>query len=139
MTCTHPPPLDPGASLPQLTLTVTVAGAAVPNVTNTAAVASSSFDLDAANNSASDATVVVGPSLSTSTKTVVDSNGGDPDPGDTLRYTITLRETDGVAATGVSVVDDLAAEFTSLNVVSVPAGASNSRRARVGCQRYRSG
>jgi uncharacterized repeat protein (TIGR01451 family) len=125
VTCTHPPPLDPGASLPQLTLTVTAAGAAVPNVTNTAAVASASFDVNAANNSASDATVVVGPNLSTSTKTVVDSNGGDPDPGDTLRYTITLRETNGVAASGVSVADDLAAEFTSLNVVSVPAGATN--------------
>ena len=125
VTCTHPPPLDPGASLPQLTMTVTAAGAAAPNVTNTATVASASYDVNAANNAASDATVVVGPNLSTSTKTVVDSNGGDPDPGDTLRYTITLRETNGVAASGVSVVDDLASEFTSLSVVSVPAGATN--------------
>jgi uncharacterized repeat protein (TIGR01451 family) len=123
VTCTHPPILDPGNSLPPLTLTVGATGAAVPNVTNTAVVSSASFDVNAANNTATDATVVVGPNLSTSTKTVLDPNGGEPDPGDVVRYTITLIETGGIAATGVSVVDDLAAELGSLDVVSIPAGA----------------
>ena len=54
---------------------------------------------------------------------VVDLNGGEPEPGDTVRYTITLVESAGVAATASSVVDDLAAELGSLAVVSVPAGA----------------
>ena len=63
--------------------------------------ASSSRAGYAANNSASDATTVVGPNLSTSTKTVVDQNGGDPDPGDTLRYTLTLVET-GKIVCGIS-------------------------------------
>jgi uncharacterized repeat protein (TIGR01451 family) len=123
VTCTHPPTLDPGASLPPLTLTVAVGGAAVPGVTNTAVASSSSFDVDAANNTANDPTVVLGPNLSTSTKTVVDLNGGDPDPGDTIRYTITLVESAGIAASGVSVVDDLAAELGALAVVSIPPGA----------------
>ena len=43
-----------------------------------------------------------------------------------MRYTITLVESAGVAATGVSVVDDLAAELGSLAVVSVPAGAADA-------------
>jgi uncharacterized repeat protein (TIGR01451 family) len=123
VTCTHPPPLDSGSALPPIALTVAAAGAAVPNVVNLGLVSSSSFDVNAANNTASDATVVVGPNLSTSTKTVVDLNGGEPDPGDTLRYTITLVESAGIAATGVAVVDDLAAELGSLAVVGIPAGA----------------
>ena len=126
VTCTHPPTLDSGSSLPPLALTVAATGAAVPNVVNTAVVSSDSFDINAANDTASDPTVVVGPNLSTSTKTVLDLNGGEPEPGDTLRYTITLVESAGVAATGVSVVDDLAAELGSLAVVSVPAGASDA-------------
>jgi uncharacterized repeat protein (TIGR01451 family) len=126
VTCTHPPPLNSGSSHPPLALTVAAAGTAAPSVTNTAVVSSASFDVSAANNTASDATVVVGPSLSTSTKTVVDFNGGEPDPGDTLRYTITLVESAGVAAAGVGVVDDLAAELGNLAVVSIPPGAVNS-------------
>ncbi|HSC16757.1 MAG TPA: hypothetical protein VLI71_16630 [Gammaproteobacteria bacterium] len=126
VTCTHPPILDPGNSLPPITMTVTATGAAVPSVTNTASVGSASFDVNAANNTASDVTVVIGPNLSTSTKSVVDLNGGEPDPGDTLRYTITLLESDGIAATGVSVVDDLAAELGNLAVVSIPPGATNA-------------
>jgi uncharacterized repeat protein (TIGR01451 family) len=129
VTCTHAPFLNPGTALPPLTLSVAVNGTAVPSVTNTATVASASFDLNAANNIASDVAVVVGPNLSTSTKSVVDLNGGEPDPGDTLRYTITLVETAGIVATGVSVSDDLAAELTALAVVSVPPGATNASTA----------
>ena len=126
VTCTHPPTLSSGSSLPMLALTVAATGAAVPSVVNTAVVSSASFDVNAANNTATDTTVVIGPNLATSTKTVVDLNGGEPDPGDTLRYTITLVESAGVAATGARVVDDLAAELGSLAVVSFPAGATNA-------------
>lgn len=126
VTCTHPPTLNSGSSLPPIALTVAATGVAVPSAVNTATVSSASFDVNAANNSATDTAVVVGPNLSTSTKSVVDLNGGEPEPGDTLRYTITLVETAGIAAAGVSVVDDLAAELGSLAVVSVPTGAVNA-------------
>jgi uncharacterized repeat protein (TIGR01451 family) len=126
VTCTHPPFLDPGAALPPLTLTVAVSGAASPSVTNTATVTSASYDIDTTNNVASDVTAVTGPNLSTSTKTVADLNGGEAEPGDTLRYTITLVETAGIMATEVSVVDDLAAELGAPSVVSMPAGASDA-------------
>ena len=66
------------------------------------------------------------PDLSTSTKSVVDLNGGDADPGDTLRYTISLIESGGVAASGVSVTDNLPANTNGLTVVSVPGGATDS-------------
>ncbi len=126
VTCTHPPTLDSGSSLPPIALTVAAGGAAVPGVVNTAVVSSASFDVNAANDTATDSTVVIGPNLSVSTKSVLDLNGGEPDPGDTVRYTITLVESAGVTATGVGVVDDLAAELGSLAVVSLPPGAVNA-------------
>jgi hypothetical protein len=86
-------------------------------------VTSASFDIDAANNTAADPTVVVGPNLSSSTKSVVDLNGGEPDPGDTLRYTITLVESAGISASGVGVIDDLAADLSAPAVVGMPPGA----------------
>ena len=123
VTCTHPPFLDPGQSLPDITLTVAVGGAAVPSVVNSAQVSSLSVDLNPANNTATDTAVAVGPDLSTSTKTVVDPNGGEPAAGDTLRYTITLRESGGVPAAGVSVSDPLPPNTSALSVVSLPPGA----------------
>ncbi len=66
------------------------------------------------------------PDLSTSTKTVVDLNGGSYMAGDVLQYTITITETKGIAASGVSVTDAIDANLTSFTVVSYPAGATNS-------------
>jgi len=129
VTCTHAGPLANGASLPDITLTVGVAAAAQPSVTNTATVAGTLFDNQAGNNSSSDLTLVPQPDLSTSTKTVVDLNGGDADPGDTLRYTINLIESGGATATNISVTDNLPANTTNLSVVSFPAGATNNSTA----------
>jgi uncharacterized repeat protein (TIGR01451 family) len=126
VSCTHPGPLASGASLPDITLTVSVAAAAAPGVTNTAVVTGSVFDNLPGNNSSSDPTVVLQPDLSTSTKSVADLNGGDADPGDTLRYTITLIESSGLAASGLSVTDNLPANTTGLSVVSVPPGATDN-------------
>ena len=126
VTCTHAGPLANGASLPDITLTVGVAATAAPSVTNTASVAGTAFDNQAGNDSSSDLTTVLQPDLSTSTKSVVDLNGGDADPGDTLRYTITLIESGGVAATNVDVTDSLPANTTNLTVVSYPAGATDA-------------
>lgn len=126
VTCTHPGPLNAGASLPPITLTVAVGNAAFPTVTNTGTVTTPSNDPDASNNTASDTATVLGSNLSTSTKTVQDLNGGDANPGDTLRYTITLNETAGIAATGVSVVDDVPAGVSGFTVSTIPAGANNA-------------
>lgn len=123
VSCTHPPALDPGQALPDITLTVAVGLAALPTVTNTAQVISASHEINVANNSASDVTAITASDLSTSTKTVADLNGGEVDAGDTLRYTITLHESAGVSASGVSVTDPLPANATALSVVSVPPGA----------------
>ncbi len=68
--------------------------------------------------------VAVGSNLSTSTKTWTDINGGDANPDDVIEWTITLKETAGIAAAGVSVSDTLPAALTSPTVVTCPAGAT---------------
>jgi uncharacterized repeat protein (TIGR01451 family) len=126
VTCTHPPTLAAGASLPDIVLTVAVGAAAAPSVTNTASVASDSFDANATNDSASDPTVVLVPNLSTSTKSVVDLNGGEANPGDVLRYTVTLIESAGAPAPNASVTDDVPGNVGGFSIVSIPAGATDA-------------
>lgn len=126
VTCTHPGPLANGASLSPITLTVNVSAAAAPSVNNTATVSSATFDNVSANDSSTDPTTVLVPDVTTSTKTVLDLNGGEADVGDTLRYTITITESGGAAVNGVSVTDTIDALLTGFNVVSVPVGATDS-------------
>lgn len=127
VTCTRPGPLANGATAPSITLTVSVGAAAYPSVTNTVSVTSSDFDNVAGNSTnVGDPTTVLAPDLSTSTKTVLDLSGGDANPGDVLRYTVTINETAGVLATGVTVTDNIPANVTGFTVVSIPAGATNS-------------
>lgn len=66
------------------------------------------------------------PNLSTSTKTVVDVNGGDYEASNTLQYTITIKETNGIAGSGVSVSDTIDTNLTNVSVVSVGGGGSCS-------------
>lgn len=126
VSCTHPGPLAAGASLPAITLTAAVGNAAYPSVVNTAQVTTPSNDPDSTNNSASDAATVLGPNLALSTKAVQDLNGGDANPGDTLRYTITIQESAGVAAIDVAVTDDIPANVAGFTVTTIPSGATNA-------------
>ncbi|HUQ10318.1 MAG TPA: hypothetical protein VM146_08370 [Steroidobacteraceae bacterium] len=126
VTCTHAAPLNVGASFPPISLNVNVLETAAASVNNTASVSTPSFELNAANNTVTDTTTVVFPNLSTSTKTVQDLNGGEANPGDTLRYTISLIESAGFAISGVTVVDQIPANVTYTGVVSIPSGASSS-------------
>ena len=68
---------------------------------------------------------ITNPDLSTSTKTVSDLNGGDIELGDQLLYTITLNESNGIAASGVQVTDDIPANVVSFTVLTIPTGAND--------------
>lgn len=118
-------------NLPPITLNV-LADASINNgtvKTNTATV-SNVYDYDATNNTVVNHQVQVveasGASLTTSTKTVYDLNGGDAEPGDTLEYTITLKETNGVLATHIRVEDTLDSLLDNLIVTSAPTEAVDS-------------
>jgi uncharacterized repeat protein (TIGR01451 family) len=77
-------------------------------------------------------TTILHSNLSDSAKSVLDKNGGDPEPGDVLEYTITLAENLGVDATGALVVDDMPDHVGSLTVISTPAGSTDSSTATGG-------
>lgn len=124
VTCFNDAEIRPGEDLPTLTLTVAVDGNAVPAVENTAVVSHPLFDDIDGNNQSTVTVPVRGSDLSDSGKEVADLNGGDVEPGDRLRYTITLIEASGeIDATDVSVVDDLAPNVRNLQVVQLPEGA----------------
>ena len=119
--------VNSGSSLPAITLNVSVATNAAASLTNTATVASNpNQDFNTANNTTTDVTAIVVPDLSSSTKVVVNTTGGDALVGSTLQYTITLTESNGVAAVGASVTDDVPANLSGFTVVSIPSGATNS-------------
>lgn len=81
------------------------------------------------NDNVSDTDTIISSSLATSTKTWVDTNGGAHDAGDVITYTITLTESGGVDAMGVSVTDVLSAYLNNLVVDSMPVGASDNSSA----------
>ena len=112
--------LTPGDSV-DLTLAVTVDENTISSpATNQVAVASATSDLIAGNDTATDETVVLFANLSGSTKTVLDVNGGDVEAGDTLRYTITIKESGGVAVSGIGVTDTIDADFDRTSFVLLP-------------------
>lgn len=125
VTCSRASGLTAGSTAPAISLQVDVGGAASPSVTNTASVSGADFDNISGNDQDSDTVTVLAPDLSTSTKSVEDLNAGDAEPGDTLRYTITLVESAGLAASNLELTDDLEPDLGSLSVVSVPAGATD--------------
>ncbi|MGH8371884.1 MAG: hypothetical protein ACRETO_04045, partial [Gammaproteobacteria bacterium] len=128
VTCTTTNTIANGANANAITLTVAVGSSASNPTNNTATVAvdSSIFDNISSNNSSTDTATVLKSDLSTSTKDVVDTNGGDSNPGDTLEYTITLIESGGEPATNVSVTDDMPAGVTGFTVISKPGGSTDS-------------
>ncbi len=81
-----------------------------PNVVNGTTVTNIGDIIDEKDNSrlsisSQTLTVIAGPELSRSTKTVTDNNGGQVEPNDTLTYTITLRNTGNRPATDIVVTD----------------------------------
>jgi uncharacterized repeat protein (TIGR01451 family) len=132
--------LTTSKTFPPITINVNVAANAPATLTNNAEVSDPTTSTLVFNvcetvgngvcpNSATsvdgDLTTVLHSSLATSAKTVLDVNGGDAQPGDLLEYTITLNETSGIAASGISVVDNMPANVGSLTVLD-PAGGTDS-------------
>ncbi len=58
-------------------------------------------------------------------KIVVNENGGAVQPGDTLRYTVTIENKGKAAATNVSADDTLPSSLENLKIVSIPTGAKD--------------
>ena len=121
------PDMPEGSSV-TFTIGATVANPVTPSYSNTIT-NTANVTVQGETNSATDVDDINGAiysDLSTSTKTVVDINGGEADTGDVLRYTITLTETVGLAVTGASVTDDIPPYVNNFTVVSIPTGATDN-------------
>src|SRR6185437_7817307 len=128
VTCNSTSTVASGASFPNITLTAFIGATAASPLANTATLSTTggNFDNVSGNDSSTDSAAILAPDLSASSKSVLNTGGGDPVVGSTLRYTITLTESAGVAATGTSVTDDVPANLSNFTVGSFPAGATNS-------------
>ncbi|MCC7142305.1 MAG: DUF11 domain-containing protein, partial [Candidatus Eisenbacteria bacterium] len=63
-------------------------------------------------------TVVAAPLFTASTKSASDLSGAPLRPGDTVAYSLTIRNTGDMNATGVTVLDTLATQFTGASAIS---------------------
>ncbi len=126
VTCSHPGPVASRTALTTLNLEVDADASTLPSVTTTASVSSPTFDYRAANDSATDTANVLIPDISTSSKTVVDINGGTAAAGDTLRYTIRITESAGAAIDNVSLTDVLDPLLANLVVIDAAGGTDSS-------------
>lgn len=70
--------------------------------------------------------IVANPIINTSTKTVVDVNGGAPEAGDVLEYTISIIETAGIYTPNAQVTDVVDASLNSVTFTTLPPGAINN-------------
>jgi uncharacterized repeat protein (TIGR01451 family) len=120
VTCTHPPFLDPGQSLPDITLTVAVTMPAAPSVSNTASVTSASLEDDPGNNASNVVTTVIAPALQVQKTSEVLSDPLNAAilpkriPGSIVRYAVTVTNS------GTGLVDGSSLVLTD----PVPAGTS---------------
>ncbi len=104
VTCSNPGPVAPSASLPNITLTVSVGAGAVPAVTNTATV-STAGDSNGANDSASDPTTVQpapSPDLA-----IQKTHTGNFTVGSSGDYTITVSNVGTASTSGPITVSDV--------------------------------
>jgi uncharacterized repeat protein (TIGR01451 family) len=103
VTCTRTTAITAGGSAPNITLTVSVAEAAFPTVTNTASVSGGGEPAaNNGNNSDSDPTTVVAPDL-----TIDKSHTGNFTQGVNGTYTLLVSNDGGVATTGTVTVSDV--------------------------------
>src|SRR5690606_16546246 len=107
-------------------LTVAIAGNMGDSVDNQASVGNSSIGGGVRSPGNVDTATILHPSVATSTKTVQDINGGDAEPGDTLRYIVKVIESAGAAATNLSVIDSLQTGLSSLAVNAAMSTCSGS-------------
>ena len=84
--------------------------AGTTSITNTASIAST--QTAAVNTTTATTNITASPNFSISTKTVSDLNGGLVTTGDTLRYTIVVRNSGNMNATGIVVNDTVPANST---------------------------
>jgi uncharacterized repeat protein (TIGR01451 family) len=124
--CTYAQSINNGASSTPLAIQIGTTNTTQATTVGSATLSGSNFDNDSSDNSDDLAVILQDANLSTSTKTVTDLNGGLLEPGDTLRYTITLKNSSNFNATNLSLTDNMPALISSYTLVTIPTGSINN-------------
>ncbi|AHK17701.1 beta strand repeat-containing protein [Thalassolituus oleivorans] len=124
--CTYAQSINNGASSTPLAIQIGTTNTTQATTVGSATLSGSNFDNDSSDNSDDLAVILQDANLSTSTKTVTDLNGGLLEPGDTLRYTITLKNSSNFNATNLSLTDNIPALISSYTLITTPAGSINN-------------
>jgi uncharacterized repeat protein (TIGR01451 family) len=112
VTCTRPGPVTSGTTLPAITLTVTVALAAAPSVSNTASVSSSvTFDPTASNNTST----VTTPILYINLNKTFTLGGANPTPGTDINYSVAFSNLGGAPVQNLVITDPDTASVLKIN------------------------
>lgn len=122
--CVYNASITQNTSASNLAVTLFANTSTTNSINLTSSVTGVLFDNILSNNTRAQSYNVISASLANSTKTVTDINGGNVQPGDILRYQIDIKESNGIAVSGISLVDHLPENISAFNVVSLPSGAN---------------
>lgn len=124
--CTYTAAVPVGADAPTLNVTYGTVNTTLGSITGDAVLEGINFDNNTADN-VDDLTVTLqDANLSSSTKSVLDLNGGQVLPGDTLRYTLTITNSSNFNATNITLSDHMPALISSYNIYQRPASSTNN-------------
>jgi uncharacterized repeat protein (TIGR01451 family) len=131
--CTFANAIPVGSDAPPLSIIFGTSNTTQGAISGDAVLDGVNFDNNPADN-IDDLTVILqDANLSASTKSVLDLNGGQVLPGDTLRYTLTITNSSNFNATNINLTDHMPALISSYNIFQRPASSTdNSQPAPAG-------
>ena len=127
--CTFANAIPVGSDAPPLSIIFGTSNTTQGAISGDAVLDGVNFDNNPADN-IDDLTVILqDANLSASTKSVLDLNGGQVLPGDTLRYTLTITNSSNFNATNINLTDHMPALISSYNIFQRPASSTEIGRA----------
>jgi uncharacterized repeat protein (TIGR01451 family) len=127
--CTYANVIPVGGDAPVLGVIYGTSNTTQGTINGDAVLDGINFDNNPADN-IDDLTVILqDANLSASTKSVLDLNGGQVLPGDTLRYTLTITNSSNFNATNVNLTDHMPPLITSYNIFQRPVSSTDNSQA----------
>lgn len=124
--CTYASAIPVGADAPTLSVVYGTSNTTQGTLSGDALLDGVNFDNNPADNTDDLAVVLQDANLSTSTKSVLDLNGGQVLPGDTLRYTMTITNSSNFNTTNINLTDHIPALISSYNIYQRPSTSTNN-------------
>jgi hypothetical protein len=126
ISCIYQEPILIDADASNLTISFAAGQNTADSINLVSTVSGILFDNILSDNTQSNPYSVASADIKTSTKTVTDLNGGNVQAGDTLRYIIEIKETNGIDAVGGSLTDHLDSNIASFTLVNLPNSINNN-------------